>query len=249
MAAPTSRAGSIPACAGEPSSSTTRTGPTWVYPRVCGGAGAADGVLSTLTGLSPRVRGSHGSKRRSLRLKGSIPACAGEPLPEVSPRMLSKVYPRVCGGAALGVTFQSGPWGLSPRVRGSPGRRREHPGVEGSIPACAGEPRQGSGRRADDRVYPRVCGGAILPTAAGQTVTGLSPRVRGSLIDDHLGGDRRGSIPACAGEPAGNRNKAKPARVYPRVCGGALHDLVRTILVKGLSPRVRGEPGISSMRT
>ena len=35
-----------------------KTRPDKVYPRVCGGAVASSGRLLTVTGLSPRVRGS-----------------------------------------------------------------------------------------------------------------------------------------------------------------------------------------------
>ena len=145
---------------------------------------------------------------------GSIPACAGEPQLRDSwtERGIGWVYPRVCGGAitctVLGRSaFESG---LSPRVRGS----RRYPcdsavvGDGGSIPACAGEPEsrfllpsskseaglsprvRGSPKtdthtviRLVRRVYPRVCGGAY------------SGARRHALLN------RRGSIPACAGEP------------------------------------------------
>ena len=49
--------GSIPACAGGPSSVASPRRPSSVYPRVCGGT---DGVYDTsedVRGLSPRVRG------------------------------------------------------------------------------------------------------------------------------------------------------------------------------------------------
>ena len=50
--------GSIPACAGEPSSSVSISSYCWVYPRVCGGALIQRIYLIVLLGLSPRVRGS-----------------------------------------------------------------------------------------------------------------------------------------------------------------------------------------------
>ncbi len=71
---------------------------------------------------------------------------------------------------------------------------------------------------------------------------GLSPRVRGNRNPVVEGLRRRGSIPACAGEPAsGGRAVPKPA-VYPRVCGGTLQlgDVPGQGI--GLSPRVRGNP-------
>ena len=49
---------SIPACAGEPSRSTTTSESGWVYPRVCGGTVPAGSEPLYLAGLSPRVRGN-----------------------------------------------------------------------------------------------------------------------------------------------------------------------------------------------
>ena len=94
-----------------------------------------------------------------FKTPGSIPACAGEPLP-TSPRIRTrKVYPRVCGGTAERMRTYWNVAGLSPRVRGN----RLAPAVlshlRGSIPACAGEPRQFSGTTGELEVYPRVCGG------------------------------------------------------------------------------------------
>ena len=72
--------------------------------------------------------------------------------------------------------------------------------------------------------------------------TGLSPRVRGNLEigADQVEGD--GSIPACAGEPCGDRVRKPPGRVYPRVCGGTTYVDVCKVALEGLSPRVRGNP-------
>ena len=50
-----------------------------VYPRVCGGAIDAVDARADHGGLSPRVRGSHLAVRDEASVRGSIPACAGEP--------------------------------------------------------------------------------------------------------------------------------------------------------------------------
>ena len=91
---------------------------------------------------------------------------------------------------------------------------------------------------------------------------GLSPRVRGNrrqVDGQHMSA---GSIPACAGEPAGVRAAVQALRVYPRVCGGTFSKNSATGAMpvyprvcggtgygpgvdrygKGLSPRVRGNP-------
>ena len=70
----------------------------------------------------------------------SIPACAGEPPPAPATAVMSKVYPRVCGGTHGVGLLCSALDGLSPRVRGNrPGKAVLTPPLR-SIPACAGEP-------------------------------------------------------------------------------------------------------------
>ena len=76
---PISRAGSIPACAGEPRSSTSNCSTVRVYPRVCGGTSFASTVKAIRVGLSPRVRGNQRNSCHFRLCTGSIPACAGEP--------------------------------------------------------------------------------------------------------------------------------------------------------------------------
>ena len=130
--------------------------------------------------------------------------------------------------------------GLSPRVRGN--RTADAAGTlsERSIPACAGEPRYRNPARGPPRVYPRVCGGTGLPMPRALFLKGLSPRVRGNraIVIPHVA--RRGSIPACAGEPRGRMTREIHHEVYPRVCGGTVAAIVRRPEVRGLSPRVRG---------
>ena len=91
--------GSIPACAGEPGSKIAREAEVRVYPRVCGGAHAWCPVARSPKGLSPRVRGSLCLVPSGAVTEGSIPACAGEPMPPSCSDEIRRVYPRVCGGA------------------------------------------------------------------------------------------------------------------------------------------------------
>ena len=152
--------GSIPACAGEPSGAIPRRRRDGVYPRVCGGAVHAVRASKSARGLSPRVRGSPPVQGPAVDPAGSIPACAGEPVGCRQPSISSRVYPRVCGGARDRDKHLMLVPGLSPRVRGSPGRRLDAVAPRGSIPACAGEPDRGEAAVHPPRVYPRVCGGA-----------------------------------------------------------------------------------------
>ena len=89
-------------------------------------------------------------------------------------------------------------------------------------------------------VYPRVCGGAAYENNSTARAEGLSPRVRGSRPTRHESALGRGSIPACAGEPAQCRTRPGGHGVYPRVCGGACLIVVGMAQWMGLSPRVRG---------
>ena len=239
---PVAASGSIPACAGEPRLPCLYRRTHWVYPRVCGGTPMPIVARSCVGGLSPRVRGNPGGRRGRGDGAGSIPACAGEPLQR--PRIFAppEVYPRVCGGTFNVVRRTGGPPGLSPRVRGN--RRVQRPAriVKGSIPACAGEPRCPLGLRSGMRVYPRVCGGTGMPMMEQTAAQGLSPRVRGNHAVMMLNDARSGSIPACAGEPISAGSSVKPARVYPRVCGGTVDAPICRPASSGLSPRVRGNP-------
>ena len=71
------------------------------------------------------------------------------------------------------------------------------------------------------RVYPRVCGGALVAEYTDREGQGLSPRVRGSLRVETAVESQGGSIPACAGEPPCPSRSQWWRGVYPRVCGGA----------------------------
>ena len=278
------RRGSIPACAGEPRTGSSRRRSVRVYPRVCGGASGGRSGVHACAGLSPRVRGSHS---RAPRL-GSIPACAGEPSAS-SLALLARVYPRVCGGAFSASSLTILIRGLSPRVRGSPRlaasgaclkaglsprvrgslRRarcsvidlaeRVYPRVcgggarwsssnEGSIPACAGEPRERAGP-ARGGLSPRVRGS---PLAMERVVdgTGLSPRVRGSQEPARRPRrPARGLSPRVRGSRHLHRPRVSTRRVYPRVCGGATHwPLCRCGCIRGSIPACAGEPHVGGLR-
>ena len=237
---PLAYGGSIPACAGEPLSSARLARCLRVYPRVCGepqsvarddltagsiprvcgGTSSSRSGRAERYGLSPRVRGNRKHQPRTGPGIGSIPACAGEPTPGaaqqkrrpgLSPRVRGTLYR--APGHRLAI-------GLSPRVRGNriEGQFLAH--VEGSIPACAGEPTDAEMGWRSGTVYPRVCGGTVYATRAAIASAGLSPRVRGNPDGTRRADNRWGSIPACAGEPTCSGSPSWAGRVYPRVCGG-----------------------------
>ena len=96
------------------------------------------------------------------------------------------------------------------------------------------------------RVYPRVCGGTSATSAKVNPPSGLSPRVRGNLLEDVIDDIFTRSIPACAGEPSMSRRMTLITTVYPRVCGGTPASVSPDSARSGLSPRVRGNPAAVS---
>ena len=207
---------------------------------MCGGTGPPPELVCCACGLSPRVRGNRRLDERPEGGSGSIPACAGEPLPSRRWTTLSRVYPRVCGGTGPVPWWPCRPGGLSPRVRGNRGRRRGRGLASGSIPACAGEPATRPFRAGRPGVYPRVCGGTRRRLPQSPRWRGLSPRVRGNHPRECARYPVQRSIPACAGEPLRPRDWRLCGRVYPRVCGGTTAASTPVIRAQGLSPRVRG---------
>ena len=179
---------------------------------------------------------------RRPRGERSIPACAGEPAPARAIARTATVYPRVCGGTAVGADVGGGGHGLSPRVRGNRAGRRLPTASARSIPACAGEPSSRRSPRSRAGVYPRVCGGTAGVISGRQRDGGLSPRVRGNPLPGKHYLICRRSIPACAGEPERLMPTSVTDRVYPRVCGGTRARRPRQPVPFGLSPRVRGNP-------
>ena len=221
-----------------------------VYPRVCGGTGFALLARMAGMGLSPRVRGNPLSYQDWQIQRGSIPACAGEPMTTSPGAGASGVYPRVCGGTVSKARTASANDGLSPRVRGNPRQRTAAIRRLRSIPACAGEPRRPRLPAIQAGVYPRVCGGTVNDFAIARKVVGLSPRVRGNHALAYVANGNARSIPACAGEPSLSNLAYRVGRVYPRVCGGTLDGPAcagrgggdGSGSGVGLSPRVRGNP-------
>ena len=179
----------------------------------------------------------------------SIPACAGEPQSPWGVGRAIEVYPRVCGGTLEELEEKHGADGLSPRVRGNQPYINVKRFLARSIPACAGEPHPMASIAAIPTVYPRVCGGTLTPFSEMRRDGGLSPRVRGNLTGLPDGSEATGSIPACAGEPGRHWGISPVVEVYPRVCGGTSIRTGAQRQFNGLSPRVRGNPRLTRIRS
>ena len=97
------------------------------------------------------------------RVRGSIPAWAGETLLSCSAADTMRVYPRVGGGNALRLTRLMPYAGLSPRGRGKPRLASAQNAKDRSIPAWAGETHDRLHEALLAKVYPRVGGGNLTP--------------------------------------------------------------------------------------
>ena len=92
-------------------------------------------------------------------------------------------------------------------------------------------------------VYPRVGGGTTIADMCPMDGSGLSPRGRGNRSPTSQVWPKVRSIPAWAGEPWCSDAGMGIAKVYPRVGGGTIVQLAPTEVLRGLSPRGRGNPG------
>ena len=198
------------------------------------------GLAHSCQGLSPRVRGNLNKLNALSLCPRPIPACAGQPVISGDCDPSQGAYPRVCGAT----TIPPDPWatvlGLSPRVRGNRRSPRPSPAGSGPIPACAGQPSSHPGSRAQWGAYPRVCGATAPGRPAFSELQGLSPRVRGNRALGEARAVALGPIPACAGQPNSQRTVQIKAGAYPRVCGATPPVEALRLLLRGLSPRVRG---------
>ena len=131
---------SIPAWAGQPTSSYYALRQKTVYPRV-GGATMGGRVLPVCQmGLSPRGRGNPYAPTANRYPNRSIPAWAGQPPNTLNRYRIAPVYPRVGGATYYSTHPVPESAGLSPRGRGNPEVIAATNDYLWSIPAWAGQP-------------------------------------------------------------------------------------------------------------
>ena len=89
--------------------------------------------------------------------------------------------------------------GSSPHVRGTPNGEPVDYEAAGIIPACAGNTSLKSGLQWFPWDHPRMCGEHAGFECGVDRLLGSSPHVRGTPTGGATRLDRRGIIPACAG--------------------------------------------------
>ena len=171
-------------------------------------------------GSSPRVRGTGYRVMEVLNVSGIIPACAGNRIKPKHTIIKTRDHPRVCGEQLTMKRKHLRLRGSSPRVRGTGCDIISGKGVNGIIPACAGNRNHQNYHYDKTRDHPRVCGEQFLLHPSQLDTWGSSPRVRGTVSP---------------------RLKPSPKpRDHPRVCGEQPMESPMTFCKVGSSPRVRG---------
>ena len=186
------------------------------------------------------LQGLRRTRRKAARSKRSIPAFAGHPGFGSAQHPRRRAYPRICGESVPGFRFRSPGWGLSPRMRGIRDRSQCAGVPVGPIPAHAGDPASHRTTCLLDRAYPRVYGGSVKWRDDAGSVWGLSPRMRGIRFGLRRRCRRGGPIPAYAGDTLASAKARTATWAYPRVCGGYSRMPPPSVIVMGLSPRMRG---------
>ena len=199
-----------------------------------------DDALDKIQGSSPRVRGSLEERAIRVRDIGIIPAGAGLTFRFKACRTMCGDHPRGCGAHLSQKANAAQQQGSSPRVRGS----RRHlllRWVEvGIIPAGAGLTSQSKHHAARNRDHPRGCGAHAGINKRYQSITGSSPRVRGSRKEVERFLLKNGIIPAGAGLTPWMSLSISRTRDHPRGCGAHWHWRYLATGWQGSSPRVRG---------
>ena len=193
-----------------------------------------------IIGSSPHVRGTRVSCSCGSRVRGIIPACAGNTLRYSRMTWSLWDHPRMCGEHIDPLNPNTSNWGSSPHVRGTRPFAGRPDARRGIIPACAGNTEASDRRIVHVRDHPRMCGEHISVACKTHAGAGSSPHVRGTLAHYSASVPENGIIPACAGNTRRSMTSPLPWRDHPRMCGEHLFLLDLRVYGLGSSPHVRG---------
>ena len=235
-----SRAWFIPADAGNGGGTPPRACGCPVHPRGRGERFAAHAARASLSGSSPRTRGTAPLLRERQALIRFIPADAGNGERRAFGRRGRSVHPRGRGERIVIDSSTATNDGSSPRTRGTGVRQGlAHLRVR-FIPADAGNGSRGQARSSASSVHPRGRGERAPTLDVKGYDGGSSPRTRGTVRLPLSGRNNGRFIPADAGNGRWRRPPHRRTPVHPRGRG----ERAPTLDVKGYdggsSPRTRG---------
>ena len=171
---------------------------------------------------------------------GIIPAYAGNTIITPILHSYGRDHPRVCGEHPSIRACRAARRGSSPRMRGTHTKRYLIGYTGGIIPAYAGNTLPSTSSTRSSRDHPRVCGEHSPCAVACANCLGSSPRMRGTLHVVPITQDRRGIIPAYAGNTVVSGMLCSRHWDHPRVCGEHLAQALTSTFSVGSSPRMRG---------
>ena len=193
------RPGSSPRLRGTPRTASAIGPPSWIIPASAGNT-SNDSDSPSRNSDHPRVCGEHTLRsNRSLSIDGSSPRLRGTRthLPP-GPRTLPD-HPRVCGEHVQAAVCSSRAAGSSPRLRGTHDCPFQANARRRIIPASAGNTSLPLNERVGQADHPRVCGEHDAVIDSYISVSGSSPRLRGTQTDVPGRPTQRRIIPASAG--------------------------------------------------
>ena len=191
-------------------------------------------------GSSPRMRGTLQILRGRHRDRRFIPAHAGNTCNRPCSTGTAPVHPRACGEHWYFSSNYDVDSGSSPRMRGTLGLRLGDALLRRFIPAHAGNTAVLAPTCPFRAVHPRACGEHDGDGGDGDHRDGSSPRMRGTHVHDHAGGDVARFIPAHAGNTKAREFALRAKTVHPRACGEHAIGSQTMSLAGGSSPRMRG---------
>ena len=153
---------------------------TWDHPRACGEHDRQRVDDCVIRGSSPRLRGTPEPKHGKTRVRGIIPALAGNTSLAVTFSRSRRDHPRACGEHGEQVTHAPSPVGSSPRLRGTLLRTLGLQLGQGIIPALAGNTATTPVASPLSRDHPRACGEHECFINSANGYWGSSPRLRGT---------------------------------------------------------------------
>ena len=236
--------GLIPARAGNTRQLSLHVCIMRAHPRSRGEHHALLPTTSIDQGSSPLARGTRFAQTPDSRRAGLIPARAGNTEVLDVSGAVEGAHPRSRGEHSPFGFANVTCWGSSPLARGTPTRKFSRFCSPGLIPARAGNTR--FDKRADFATWahPRSRGEHCSLCGVCCGMRGSSPLARGTRFDGSQKVERRGLIPARAGNTSVARYRAAVSGAHPRSRGEHVRMLSRVLRRLGSSPLARGTPNL-----
>ena len=186
------------------------------------------------------MRGTPVSRLRFYRIRGIIPAYAGNTRPTCRAGATRWDHPRICGEHLLDISDHRTIKGSSPHMRGTLRGGLFVRNAYGIIPAYAGNTRPKPSPVVPVRDHPRICGEHICSGSYATTVPGSSPHMRGTQVILKSSLLPKGIIPAYAGNTCLSSLRRFATGDHPRICGEHLPPVMMDAKRRGSSPHMRG---------